>query len=107
MNKPTPRTKIAYDYNECSAYLEDKYHYDERDYAGRRGPPRNNSKPYWNFWHFLIAQIGDMHNGSYFTMHDEMKDGAEPWQCEILERYLSEFGVEKDGQRFIEFWVEW
>ncbi len=33
MTKPKKITKEYYDYNDCSKYLEQKYEYDERDYA--------------------------------------------------------------------------
>lgn len=36
MNKPEKQTKSFYDYHQCSSFLEKKYGYNERDYAGNR-----------------------------------------------------------------------
>jgi hypothetical protein len=41
MEKPKKESQEYYDYNECRDYLEAKYDYDERDYAGRFTPTSN------------------------------------------------------------------
>ena len=35
MKKPKPRTQTYLDYNECCDYIEQKYGYDTRDFAGK------------------------------------------------------------------------
>lgn len=37
MDKPQKHTTTFYDYSECRDYLENKYGYDERDYAKQQG----------------------------------------------------------------------
>jgi len=114
MDKPIKKAKVAYDYHECSVYLQDKYGYNERDYAGHFGKPAKNSTavaaldpndevPYWDFWHF-VCDKGNPVRGGYFVMHEEWTDGGvEPWQEEILRLYLDEFG-ENGG---VEFYADW
>lgn len=46
LKKPTKKSREAYDYMECSAYVEKKYKYDERDYVGKyKDKGRDSSKP--------------------------------------------------------------
>ena len=52
--KPTPKTRVAYDYHEVTEYLEKKYKFNSRDYAGRfiRDDLSDKPKPpYQDFWH--------------------------------------------------------
>lgn len=48
-------------------------------------------RPYQDFWHWLI-DVADVQRGGTIELDDEMGDGAEPWQNEILGLYLKEFG---------------
>jgi len=109
MNKPVKRVHEYYDYNECRNYLEEKYGYDERDYANKltaRGigsKADDDSVPYQDFWHY-ICDCTDIYNGCDFTMYSDWMDDAEDWQKEILQHYFDEFGDE-NGE--IEFNVLW
>jgi hypothetical protein len=107
VDKPKPKTMKYWDYSECRNYVELKYGFTERDYAGRFTPKSNPEAPYQDFWHFVVDRAPIRTNGQFFTMHDEWKDGAEPWQQEIIEKYLIEFGKEVDGQREAEFYAGW
>lgn len=106
VKKPDKKVMTYYDYDECRQYLEKKYGYDERDYAGRFTGRGNERAPYQDFWHFVVEK-GSAHNDALMVMSEWWKEGAEPWQAEILERYLSEFGEGDPGDRSIEFWVSW
>jgi len=114
VGKPTKKTRESLDYHECRDYLEDKYKFKERDYAGHFGPPATNSRivqaameegrpPYWDFWHFVL-EITGIHNGSYFTMSEEWLPMATAWQKEIITLYLDEFA---DESREVVFYVSW
>jgi len=120
MKKPGKRTKEYYDYHECRDYLQEKYSYDERDYAGKHnhgkaaknskavtalGLTNDNDPPYWDFWHFVIDAGGVQSNSSFFHLTTEWLHGeTEDWQKEIIQHYLDEF-ADKDGM--IEFYVDW
>jgi len=106
MKKPTPHTRIALDYHECRDYLQQKYNYNENDYANKFGKSKVEGAPYQNFWHWLIYLV-EAHNGSYFVMYkdflDELDD-EDDYRRIILNHYFNEFG---NGEDAIEFWVSW
>jgi hypothetical protein len=105
--KPIKRHHLfAYDYHECSTYLQARDGYDERDYAGTfQGHP---DAPYQDFWHFVLDKDCEIRNHSVFVMYESWRKEAEPWQQEILLKYLETFGErDDDGERFIEFYVWW
>ena len=110
-SKPEQKTRVAYHYNECRDWLQEQYGYDERDYAGKwswatGAAKMDESRPYQDFWHF-VCDIADVHNGCYIVMDEGWLEDAEPWQAEIVNRYLEHFGRVVDGVRLAEFWVEW
>lgn len=108
MDKPIKRHHIyAYDYTECSNYLQARDGYDERDYLGKfHGHP---DAPYYDFWHWVLDKAPDIHSGSTFTMCESWGKHAEPWQQEILAKYLETFGEADtaNGERYIDFYVWW
>jgi len=109
LHKPEKHWHIyAYDYHECSRYLEQRDSYSERNYAG--WTPRDpEAAPYQDFWHFVCERAPDITNGSTFIMEEAWKEDATSWQCDILDKYLTTFG-ETDpstGERYIEFYVDW
>lgn len=108
MDKPTRLTLTAYDYNACRAYLQARDGYDERDYAGRFSTG-DRTRPYQDFWHFLCDRAPELHNGSFLTLCEWWKEGAEPWQQEILDKYLTTFGVRDPatGERCVTLYVSW
>ena len=105
--KPTKTRHVsAYDYHACRDYLERRDGYAERDYAGRF--TGNSTAPYQDFWHFVLEYVPDMGNGHFFTMEEDWLLDAEPWQQEILLKYLDTFGeVGEDGKRFVELYAWW
>ena len=108
MKKPTKHENRCYDYHECKEYLQAKYRYDERDYAGKyRDAGLTDDIPYQDFWHFVV-ETGEVTNGKVFTMSERWMEDATDWQKWILERYFSEFG-EPDGSggRHVRFHVWW
>lgn len=107
LNRPQLKVKFALDYHECSEYLENKYGYNERDYAGRFGDTFNLDVPYQDFWHFVIEKADYITNGCYFVMYKDWADGLDEndYRRIILNHYFQEFG--KDDEDGIKFWVEW
>jgi hypothetical protein len=108
MDKPTKRHHIyAYDYSECRNYLQARDGYSEHDYAGKYDG--HAEAPYQNFWHWVLERDGDIHNGSTFTMRESWGEYADPWQKEILVKYLDTFSDidPVSGERSIEFYVWW
>ena len=106
--KPEKRWHVyAYDYHECRDYLQARDGYNERDYAGKF--TGNFQAPYQDFWHFVIAKCPHIRSaGCEFVMHEGWKKDAEPWQHDILLKYLDTFGqIHNAGERFIDFYVWW
>lgn len=107
MDKPVKKCHIyAYDYRECRDYLQARDGYDERDYAskfqGDAGPP------YQDFWHFVLDKDPEIHNGCEVVMDESWAEGAEPWQQEILRKYLDAFGeTGLLGERVVNVYVWW
>ncbi len=109
-SKPSKRTRQpVLDYHECRDYLQAKHGYDERDYAGcydpKRGAGRDDSLPYQDFWHWVVDVCGVTNGGTITFSNDLLSSCKEPWQAEILERYLAEFGEGDD--RSCTFLTEW
>lgn len=105
MEKPVPQPHAALDYHQCRDYLQEKYKYNENDYARRVGKDKVENAPYLNFWHFLI-EWAEISNGAFFEMHDNWTYGFAPddYRKIILKLYFKEFG---EGKHTITFWVEW
>jgi hypothetical protein len=104
--KPSKHPRASmYDYHECRDYLQARDGYDERDYAGKY--PDHPDAPYQDFWHFVV-DCADIHNPCDFVMDETWRAGAEPWQVEILDKYLTTFGEpDADGALAIPFSVWW
>lgn len=103
MEKPSKRVIVeAFDWSECTNFIEKKYNIKTHDYAGKyRGNP---DAPYQDFWHF-ICHTNDIHNGGMLYLDSYLMDGAEDWQKQILQLYFDEFKEpNRDG---VSFWVEW
>jgi hypothetical protein len=104
MNKPTPKTKTAYSYTECRDYLQEKYGYKERDYAGKFKHRDMDDIPYQDFWHWVVGNY-QIHNGCYVTFTKEVLDEIqEDWVKTIYSYYLHEFALDKNE---VTFYVEW
>ena len=113
--KPKKQIKEYYDYHKCRDYLQEKFGYNERDYAGRFNKKGKRITkvtleiPYQDFWHWVLDKH-EVHNGSFLTFdrqslkyYDEDKT-IKPWQREIYCHYLDEFADEK-GE--LEMYVWW
>lgn len=107
MNKPTPKTFKALDYNECERYIERKYNVDLRDYAGKfkGGDLNEKNTPYLDFWHWIL-DYNDIKRGSFFYMDFYDAEQQELWIQEILVLFEKEFVEYMEGT-CIEFWVDW
>ena len=114
--KPVKRTRTFYEYLECRDYLQEKYGYDERDYASRNkaveviGKRRrfDGSRPYQDFWHWVVETY-QIHNGCFVTFSrdaDALRElpTDKQWVREIYQRYLDEF-ADEDGELLM--FVEW
>lgn len=95
MDKPEPVTRSFYDYQDCAEYISQK-HFD-----GRCLRDFSVGDEYRDFWHWVI-DVCEVHNGCVLYLGaDQLGLCKEPWQREILEAFIKEFG---DDQ---EYWVEW
>lgn len=103
MKKPQPKIRKYYDYQECRTYLEEKYGYNERDFA------HGNKK--LDFWGWVIAH-DDIHNGCFIMFSREILEGEDTdwdnihdnWQKEIYQHYIDEF-ADENGE--LELYVWW
>lgn len=86
--KPEKCARVRYDYHECSKYLETKYGYDERDYAGKFKYEKDCKKK-------VDDKYGD--NDWYNTRPDD----ATPEQKEAID-YYSE--LMKNQPSYQDFW---
>lgn len=109
MDIPKKHTHHYYDYQELRNYLQTKYNYDERDYAGKYSSKDEvKDVPYLDFWHWVIKQR-EVNNGCYITFSREElnylieEKQIEDWQAEIYDHYL-EF-ADENGE--LELWVYW
>jgi len=109
MNKPKLKKTAYYDYNECRNYLQEKYNYDERDYAGQFKKTKNgkiierdDSKPYLDFW-LWVCDNHEIHNDCFITFtEEELAKIKEDWVKEIYTHYLKEFA--KNGELELFCW---
>jgi len=108
MEKPKPKVvqRVSFDYNECRDYLQEKFGYNERDFAGKFSRDGNTDAPYQDFWHFVIECDDSISDGCYFTMDRDWVEDFEKddFRSIILNRYVDEFGGGSDS---VQFWVEW
>lgn len=104
MKKPTKQKIEYYDYSECRDYLEQKYGYDERDYAGKFKDGLHDDRPYLDFWHWVVERF-NVRNGDYITFErSEIEEIEQDWVREIYTRYIDEF-ADKNGN--LEMYVGW
>jgi hypothetical protein len=93
IEKPQKTKRSAYDYNECSNYLQKKYGYNERDYAGKH--------KYWNVCKRKTnKKFGN--NGWYDTKPADMT----PEQTEAHQYYNELLSKEPEYQDFWHFIIE-
>lgn len=121
--KPKPKSRLPeFDFNDCTNYIEQKYGYSTRDYAGQFRISKtgkilscNEGVPYQDFWHW-VTEVYDIHNGCNITFSQETLDSYKPvegeptdgcmedWQIKIYQDYLNEF-ADENGE--INFYVWW
>lgn len=109
--KPKKQTKGYYDYNQCRNYLQDKYNYDERDYAKKYYRNKknkitkvNNDKPYLDFWCWVLDNY-TINNGCFITFYkNDIKQIKEDWIKEIYSHYIDEF-ADENGE--LEMYIWW
>jgi len=75
----------------CSAELMKAHQAQFARYMGDVSTGKFKEGPYQDFWHWLCDNA-DVQRGGTLEMINEMADGAEPWQKEIIALYLKEFG---------------
>lgn len=110
LKKPEKKRREYYDYQELRNYLEAKYGYKEKDYAGRfkkrRGQTETERKaiPYQDFWCWVVDRY-EIHNGCYLTFtREELEWIKEDWVKEIYTYYIDEFADENGD---LEMYVWW
>lgn len=106
MKKPSKHTVEYWDYMECVKWINHKYDVDIDDFQGRFRNEGNKDTEYQSFWHYVV-EFADVHNGTFIYMDEDWKEGAEPWQAQIADWFLEEFGEEVDGGRAAAFFVNW
>ena len=107
MNRPKLRMFEALDYFECIKYLEKKYNFNSRDYAGKYKRGSTPNTPYQDYWHFVIDCV-DVHNGSFMWISNEWVEdlAKDDYRTIITNLIFEEFAdYNKDGS--IQFWVDW
>jgi hypothetical protein len=107
LDKPQEKIGKYYDYIECCNYLQEKYKYDELNYAGKKFTD-DNEIPYLNFWHWVIDNY-EISNGCFITFNKEVLENGsfredQKWAKEIYKLYIDEF-ADKDGE--LEMYVWW
>lgn len=128
MIKPKKTRRSAVDYFQAAAFIEDKLGYKLRDTLDSKthfikwckahkikpdgssqeqwkqyeeAPDGNKLRPeYRDYWHFLGDRC-DIHNGGAMWIYRELLEDSKPWQAEITQAFIDEFG---DGCMF---WTEW
>lgn len=110
---PKKRTMEYWDYNEVIEYVEEKYGFKSRDYAGKfygnespdaRGHAPAPEADYLDFWHWLLDRV-DVHNGClvYLSVSDWLADEDTPaWVKEILQKIYDEFQEDE-----MQVWIWW
>lgn len=100
IEKPTPITKSAIDYHSAAMWIEQKLGYDLSDTLGMFKEGHNPDVEYRDYWHFLVDNC-DIQNDSKFWLTSDLLENCEPWQAEITQAFIDEFGDE------CEFWTNW
>lgn len=103
LDKPKKKSRSYYDYIQCRDYLQAKYNYLERDYAGKFANGKLNGKPYLDFWHWVLDNH-EVHNGCEILFSkEELETIEKPWVKEIYQRYIDEF-ADKKGELTLYVW---
>ena len=126
--KPVEIAKYAIDFGDARRWIEQLLGYQLRDTLNSHPhyhewcrkhdeKPDNNSHEqyarykaatdgeaecpeYRDYWHFLVDRC-DVHNGGTVTIDTDLLEGCEPWQADITQAFIDEFGDE------CEYWVKW
>ena len=109
MQKPAKQTIQRWNYRDVIEYIEYKYQIKTRDMGQKYYGKRDKDAPYWDFWHFVINELGEITNGCYLYLplvaEKYEYNGPPPeWFCEVLGYIKAEFAPDEDE---IELWVEW
>lgn len=101
MEKPKPRNKTYYPYEDIETYLCEKYGFDMDDRESSTVPKYKNS-----FWLEVICDRPGMCNGSYITLYrDEFDDSKYSDDIKKIGRVL--FQEFSNGEDKIELYVGW
>lgn len=111
MKKPVKKLPVgpALDFNEIMQYVEKKYGFNHRDYAGS---DKNKDAPYQDYWHHLLdgqfafVERGTVQYWNLEDMLDEEEDTPE-WVKTITQYVYDEFVNELDADGGFEVWVNW
>src|ERR1700686_3126192 len=106
MKRPSKRKIEHWDFDDVMRYLEKKYQFDHRDFAGRFGDEFNKDLPYQDFWHWMLENNDNIHgNCCYIGIRvDDCLKGSEPdWVKTILGYFKKEF---PEDSEYMKMWVE-
>lgn len=86
----------------CRKHSEDPATGSREQYARYVAAEDGNAQrpDYRDYWHFLTERC-DIHNGGIVMIGLDLLESCEPWQADITQAFITEFGDE------CEYWVEW
>lgn len=127
MDKPKLIAKFAIDWNDAQKWIEEQLGYDIRDtlksaehyglwclrhslepdgssqeqYAAYKAAPDGDGEcpEYRDYWRFIIHRE-DVHNGGMIMVSSDLLEDCEPWQAEITQAFIDEFGETY-------YWTDW
>jgi hypothetical protein len=106
-SKPEQHRIKYYDWIEVRPYIEEILGYDVRDTLGKFKPYTNDSVEYRDYWHFLCDTY-EIFNGKIIYICDEDLSHEKPWQREITDLLIKEFGKKDqfgfNGFHLITWW---
>jgi len=128
-DKPVLRTRRAFDFEECTRWVEKRLGYNLRDTLGsnqhysdwckmigeetfvcsqeqykryKNHPDGSCKRPeYRDHWHFLEEHLEGLSNGSEISIGSWLLEFGNEWQTKITQAYIDEFGDNAT------YWTEW
>jgi hypothetical protein len=130
IEKPQTTTLEVMDYNKAAKWISYKLGYDIRDVFGcikhytiwckthgeiedkgsqeqfkryKNAPDGDAECPaYRDYWHFILYKLGTINSGSIIKLGSWLsEDDSEPWQDEITQKFVDEFG---DNREYLVKW---
>lgn len=101
--QPVARPPIL-QYHQCKDYISRKLGYDIDDTLGKWPKTEGQDNPrnveLRRYWAFLIDRF-NIHNGMVIHISSDLLEDAEPWEAEITNAFINEFG---DNTAYLVSW---